>query len=121
MVGRTKHRAEANNPVTNTTSRSSLRARRRSPDIPIGEKATCADGVIAAAGDRCPAGVAQQLAAGRGAPLPGVLDQSAHQGAGDRLPTDRLAFLPTSEEALVRVQVLRADRERPGAAAGSLG
>src|ERR1017187_3295326 len=36
MVGRTKHRIAANKPVANTTSRCSLLARIRSPDIAIG-------------------------------------------------------------------------------------
>ena len=50
--------------------------------------------VIAAVGDRPPAGVPQQLPVRRGMPLLAVLDEAGHQGGRDRLPADRLALLP---------------------------
>ena len=68
-----------------------------------------------------PLGVAKQLPAGRGVPLLAVLDQAGHQGGGDRLPADPLALLAQQDQALVRIEVLRAQRERPAAAAGGLG
>ena len=77
--------------------------------------------VVAAVGDRLPVAVAQQLPARRGVPFLGVLDEAGHQGGGDRLPADRLALLPQQDQALVRVQVLRAQRQRAAAAAGGLG
>ena len=77
--------------------------------------------VGAAAGDRSPLGVAKQLPAGRGVPLLAVLDQAGHQGGGDRCrgpsPFSRSRTRHWSgsrqDQALVRIEVLRADRERP--------
>jgi hypothetical protein len=63
--------------------------------------------VIAAVGDRPPAGVPQQLPVRRGMSILAVLDQTAHQGGGDRLPADRLALLPQQDQALVRIQIPR--------------
>jgi hypothetical protein len=37
-----------------------------------------------------------------------VPDEAGHQGGGDRLPAHRLALLPQQDQALVRVQVVRA-------------
>jgi hypothetical protein len=51
----------------------------------------------------------------------GVLYQCGHQGGGDRLPADRLALFAEQDQALVRVQVGRAQRERTAAPAGGLG
>ncbi len=56
-----------------------------------------------AVGDRPPVGVPQELPVRRGMPLLAVLDEAAHQGGGDRLPADRLAFFPRQDQALVRV------------------
>ena len=53
-------------------------------------------------------------------PLPAVLDEPGHQGGRDRLPADRLALLPQQDQALVRVEILRTQRERAAAAAGGL-
>jgi hypothetical protein len=68
-------------------------------------------------GDRPPVGVPQQLPVRRGMPLLAVLDQAAHQGGRDRLPADRLALFPQQDQALVRVQVPRAQGERAAAPA----
>jgi hypothetical protein len=54
-------------------------------------------------------------------PVSGVLLQSGHEGGGDGLPADGLAFLAEPNQALVRVQVGRAERESAAAAAGGLG
>jgi hypothetical protein len=65
--------------------------------------------------------VAQQALARRGVPLLGVLYQRGHQGRGDRLPAECLAFLPEHDQALLAVQVPVAQRERAPASAGGLG
>jgi hypothetical protein len=51
-------------------------------------------------------------------PLAAVLDEPAHQGGGDRLPAHRLALFPQQDQALIRVQIIRAQRQRAAAAAG---
>jgi hypothetical protein len=51
-------------------------------------------------------------------PLLAMLDKAGHQGGGDRLPADRLALLPQPDHALVRVEIIRAQREGAAAAAG---
>jgi hypothetical protein len=76
--------------------------------------------VIAAVGDRPPVRVSHQLPVLRGVPLLAVLGQAGHQGWGDRLPADRLAFLPEQDQALVRVQVPRPQGQRAAAPAGGL-
>ena len=68
-----------------------------------------------------PVAVAQQPPVRRGVPFLGVPDQRGHQGGGDRLPADRLALFPQQDQALIAVQVGRAQRERAAAAAGGLG
>jgi hypothetical protein len=50
-----------------------------------------------------------------------VLDEAGHQGWGDRLPADRLALLPQQDQALLRVQIPRPQRQRATAPAGRLG
>jgi hypothetical protein len=54
-------------------------------------------------------------------PLLAVLHQARHQGRRDRLPADRLIRFPQPDQALVRVQIVRAQREGAAAAAGGLG
>jgi hypothetical protein len=77
--------------------------------------------VIPPAGDRLTAGVAEQLPVLRGVTLLAVLDQAGHQGGGDRLPAHRLTLLRQQDQALVRVQVGRAQGQRAAAAARGLG
>jgi hypothetical protein len=50
-------------------------------------------------------------------PLLAVLDQAAHQGGGDRLPADSLALFPQQDQALVRIKIPRAQRQRTAAPA----
>ncbi len=64
--------------------------------------------VIAAGGDRLPARVAQQLPVRRGVAFLAVLHEAGHQGGGDRLPAHRLALLPQQDQALVSVEIGRA-------------
>ena len=73
--------------------------------------------VVPAASDRLPAPVTQQLPVWRGVALSAVLDQAAHQGGRDRLPADRLAFFPQPDQALVRIQIIGAQRQRAASAA----
>jgi hypothetical protein len=53
-------------------------------------------------------------------PLLAMLDEAGHQGGGDRLPAD-LAFSRQPDQALVRVEIIRAQREGAAPAAGGLG
>ena len=100
-------------------TRSSANPRQRSMPNPVGTDLLGPDPgqlpaqagpqmVIPAGGDRAAVRVPQQLPLGRGVPLPGVLDQAAHQSGGDRLPADSLALFPQPDQVLIRVQVLRA-------------
>ena len=75
--------------------------------------------VIPPGGDRLPAGVPKQLPARRRMPLAAVLDEPAHQGGGDRLTAHRLALLPQQDQALIRIQIIRAQRRRATAPAVS--
>jgi hypothetical protein len=50
-----------------------------------------------------------------------VLDEAAHQGGRDRLPADRLALFPQQDQALVWVEIVRAQRQCAAAAAGGIG
>jgi hypothetical protein len=59
-------------------------------------------------GNRAAVRVAQQLPVGRGVPLLAVLEGAGRQSGGDRLPADRLALLPQQDQALLRIQILRA-------------
>jgi hypothetical protein len=53
--------------------------------------------------------------------FPRVLEEGGHQGGGDGLPADGLAFLAQQDQALLGVEVGRAQRQRAAAAAGGLG
>jgi hypothetical protein len=75
--------------------------------------------VIAPVGDRPSAGVPQQLRAGRGVALFGVLAQAGHQGGRDRLPAECPALFPQQDQALLRVEVLRAQGQSTATPAGS--
>jgi hypothetical protein len=77
--------------------------------------------VVPAGPDRPPVGVPQQLPAGRGMALLTVPHEAGHQGGGDRLPAHRLALLPQQDQALVRVQIGRAQGQRAATAARGLG
>jgi hypothetical protein len=54
-------------------------------------------------------------------PFGGVPEQGGHQGGGDRLPPDGLAFLAQQDQALLGIEVLRAQRQRAAPAARRLG
>ena len=77
--------------------------------------------VVAPVGDRPAVPVAHQPAVRWGVALLGVADECGHQGRGYRLPPDRLALFPEQDQALVAVQVGRAQGEGAAAAAGGLG
>ena len=77
--------------------------------------------VVAAVGDAAAVAVAQQLPVRRRAAFPGVPEQGGHEGGRDRLPPDGLAFLAQQDQALLGIEVLRAQRQRAAPAAGGLG
>jgi hypothetical protein len=77
--------------------------------------------VVAPVGERLAIAVAQQLPVPRGVPFLAVPDQRGHQSGGDRLPAERLALFPEQDQALLRVQVQRAQREGAASPAGGLG
>src|ERR1700722_8468433 len=79
--------------------------------------------VRTAAGGQCwdnALGVAQQPPVGRGVAFLRVPCQRGHECRGHWLPADRLALFPEQDQALLAVEVGRAQGERAAAAAGSL-
>ncbi len=77
--------------------------------------------VVAAVGDAAAVAVAQQLPVRWRVAFPGVPEQGGHEGGRDWLPPDGLAFLAQQDQALLAIEVLRAQRQRAAAAAGGLG
>ena len=65
--------------------------------------------------------VAQQLPLRWRVAFPGVPEQGGHQGRRDWLPADGLALLAQEDQALLGIEILRAQRQRTAPAAGSLG
>ena len=57
----------------------------------------------------------------RSRPFPGVPEQGRHESGRDRLPPDGLAFFAQQDQALLGIEVLRAQRQRAAPAAGGLG
>jgi len=62
--------------------------------------------------DADPGPVALAVITREGLVARGVPRQGGHEGGRDRLPPDGLAFLAQQDQALVRVEVLRAQRQR---------
>jgi hypothetical protein len=77
--------------------------------------------VVAAVGDAAAVAVAQQLPVRWRAAFPGVPEQGGHQGGRDWLPPDGLAFLAQQDQALLGIEILRAQRQCAAAAASGLG
>jgi len=64
--------------------------------------------IVAAGGDRLACGVAKQLAMLWGVTVLGVALQVRHQRRGDGLPAGSFALFPQEDQALGRVEILRA-------------
>jgi hypothetical protein len=75
---------------------------------------------VSAVGDRLAGVVAQQPPIWGRTPLPRVVLKVDHERRGHRLPPLGVALLPQQDQALVRVQVGRAQGERPATPAGGL-